>query len=61
MVYYHTRSWLGENGFNKINGIAQKNKKAQFYYNEAISYFENQEDNERLCMLEGMKDGGWWR
>ncbi|MDE6624896.1 MAG: hypothetical protein K2K56_00850, partial [Lachnospiraceae bacterium] len=58
MLYYHTRNWLGEAGYNKINGISENNGKRDAYYKSTISYFENQADNEYLNILEDT--GSWW-
>lgn len=59
MVYYHSRKWMGENGFNKINGISPKNDNKDTYYNETVSYLENQIDNEYLNFIE--EQGSWWQ
>lgn len=58
MLFFHTRNWLGEDGYNKINGISNKNSNKETYYKETISYFENQADNEYLNILEDI--GVWW-
>ncbi len=59
MLYYHTRLWKGEGGYNKINGIAEKNPKKELYYQDTLTYFENQKDNEYLCILENLEN--WWK
>ena len=59
MLYYHTRLWKGESGYNKINGIAEKNPKKELYYQDTLTYFENQKDNEYLCILENLEN--WWK
>lgn len=58
MVSFYTRNWLNEDGHNKINGISEKNKNRKKYYDETVSYFENQVDNEYLNILEDI--GIWW-
>ncbi len=59
MIYYHSRLWKGESGYNKINGIAEKNPKKELYYQDTLTYFENQKDNEYLCILENLEN--WWK
>lgn len=59
MIYYHSRLWKGESGYNKINGIAEKNPKKEPYYQDTLTYFENQKDNEYLCILENLEN--WWK
>ncbi|MGN0496480.1 MAG: GIY-YIG nuclease family protein, partial [Lachnospiraceae bacterium] len=58
MVWFHTRNWLSEGGYNKINGISENNNNKQLYYDETVSFFENQVDNEYLNLLENI--GMWW-
>lgn len=59
MVSVHTRAWLGEKGYNKINGISPTNVKKDLYIYEALTYYENQKDNERLNLEEAIKNP--WR
>ena len=58
MVYYHTRKWVEEEGYNKINGISPKNMKREIYHEATVTYLENQIDNEYLNFKESL--GSWW-
>ena len=59
MVSIHTRNWLGEAGYNMINGISPTNPKKDLYAYELLTYIENQVDNERLNLEEKFMNP-WW-
>ena len=52
MIYYHTRQWMDNNGYNKIPGIGKNNDKYDKCPQVLLSYTENLLEEEVLMMKE---------
>ena len=61
MAAFCVRRWLGEDGLNRINGIASKNHKYDWVFPSfmAIDYVENNLEEEYLMMKE-LSETPWY-